>query len=825
MIASRLDSLLARLIHKDTGELTSLDSLLLSHFEQVYGPGDLLRSKLMSLRNHCALFREAYGDGPVGLLRAPARINVLGEHVDYVSYLPTASLTFGSREHDMIFLYRPSGNSRVRGRSTLQHFEPFSFDLDDDFAGSSEITDRDWERFLFSRAAPTPHWSNYVKGATCFARLKHGGRIGEGIDFMVDSSVPPAGGASSSSALTVLAGAAFLRANRIPCTPGELALDSAKAEWYVGTRGGTMDHLTICLSHEMNALHISYADGRCRLAPLPGQPYCWLTFFSHPADKSKEVMLEYNERAAVARIWIPALLRDWAVCEPSLHESWEAAQKELHAESYAALDDVERLLESLPETITLSEMEPRYSDAFSACERAFPALVRERKRNPLRVRDRARHHLGEVRRVIEARDELQAAASLASAADSAMRRIGGLLNASHQSLRDLYEVCTPEVEELVGIITSDPAVYGARLMGGGFGGNILALTTEDRVLALIARVREHFYGPRGRDADRNGSVMISTPGAGLSALGMEEAVRTQIESFNERWREADQTRSRMRDLLGRLSTDRQGFEVWPIIVAAGEGKRARASGLERSKPLAEVLGIPTVVRVFQTVKQACNPSRPIVMIVSPETEAALRDALRGESVSWVFQTRALGTGDAVLCAREAMRDFHGRALVVWGTQPVIRTETVSLSLKLAELFPEYSMVFPTTTMIRPYAPVYRDEAGRVCAAQETHLERVQAPEFGESNVGLFLLWKETMFRELEELRRSAWKESEDCYDRPAGELGFPNEMIRCLASRPAGVLASPIADWREEKGIKRLEDVALCETYIRELEVLGQAPH
>jgi len=820
MIASRLHSALSRFSGQDPGGHTALDSLLLSHLQGIYGSGDLLCSKLESLRKQCALFIEAFGDGPIRLLRAPARINILGEHVDYVSYLPTASLTFGSREHEMTLCYRPSGNRRVRGRSTLEPFEPFSFELEEEPGESLIGAEKDWERFLFSRSAPAPHWSNYIKGAACFAQRKHGGRIRQGIHFVLDSSVPPAGGASSSSALTVIAGAALLRANHTPCPLLELALDSAKAEWYVGTRGGTMDHLTICLSREANAVHISYADGRCELIPLPGAPYRWLTFFSHPADKGKEVMLEYNERAAMSRIWIPALLHNWAVGEPSLYEKWQAAQESLCAGSATALDELERLLENLPETITLTGMAHCYADASAACERAFPALVQERGQEPLRVRDRARHHLGEVRRVAEARHELQDAARHAasdSELDSAMRRIGKLLNASHHSLQNLYEVCTPEVNQLVEIITSHPGVFGARLMGGGFGGNVLALTTEDTVSPLIACVQEHFYGPGARNGRSEGSVMISTPGSGLSALDPEEALRTHFESFNARWREADKTRGRMRSLLGQLAMDPEIDEVWPIVLAAGEGKRARAGGLQVPKPLAPVLGIPSVVRVFQAVKLACNPSRPIVVIVSPETEPALRAALMGENISWVLQARALGTGDAILCAREAMQNFQGRVLVVWGTQPVLRAETVSLSVKLAALFPEYPMVFPTAAMARPYAPVQRDADGRICAAQETHLEKARVPAFGESNVGLFLLWNEMMVRELEELRRLAWKEDEGCYDRPGGELGFPNEMIRRLAGRPAGVLASPIADRREEKGIKTLEDVALCEQYLHDL--------
>src|SRR6476469_5506433 len=75
------------------------------------------------------LFLDTYGDGDVSLLRAPARINILGEHIDYVSYLPTASLTFGSREHDALMLYRKSDKPEIRGMSTAKAYGPSSFPL------------------------------------------------------------------------------------------------------------------------------------------------------------------------------------------------------------------------------------------------------------------------------------------------------------------------------------------------------------------------------------------------------------------------------------------------------------------------------------------------------------------------------------------------------------------------------------------------------------------------------------------------------------------------------------------------------------------------
>jgi bifunctional N-acetylglucosamine-1-phosphate-uridyltransferase/glucosamine-1-phosphate-acetyltransferase GlmU-like protein len=231
-----------------------------------------------------------------------------------------------------------------------------------------------------------------------------------------------------------------------------------------------------------------------------------------------------------------------------------------------------------------------------------------------------------------------------------------------------------------------------------------------------------------------------------------------------------------------------------------------------------VCGAPSVARVLRNVRAGLGTTRPPVVIVSPETEGPVRAALAGEEVVFVTQPEALGTGDAVLCARGLMRDFRGRALVVWGTQPVIRPSTVRRALGLARLFGEYALALPTALKESPYAPVTRDESGRVEGSRETHLEGAERPAVGETNVGMFLLKSEEMFAALAELRRLHWREGEGRYERARGELGFPNEMINYFAPGPAGVYAAPFADAREEQGIKTLADVARCERFIRELE-------
>jgi bifunctional N-acetylglucosamine-1-phosphate-uridyltransferase/glucosamine-1-phosphate-acetyltransferase GlmU-like protein len=204
------------------------------------------------------------------------------------------------------------------------------------------------------------------------------------------------------------------------------------------------------------------------------------------------------------------------------------------------------------------------------------------------------------------------------------------------------------------------------------------------------------------------------------------------------------------------------------------------------------------------------------VIVSPGTETEVRTALGDEEVNYVLQKQAFGTGDAVLCAENVLSGFDGEVLVVWSTQPAIRPETIRRTLTLATLFSEYEMVLPTSLKRFPYAPLLRDENGRVKTAHETHLEKFQRPPFGETNIGLFALKSKSMFETLGNLKSRYWNESSKLYDRPGGELGFPNELINTLCERENGVFACPIADSGEEQGIKELDDITRCEKIILE---------
>jgi len=239
-----------------------LTLVLLHTFRRLYGAG-VARIRRQVDRYTVALerFIEHYGPGPVAIGRAPARINILGEHVDYVKYLPTEVLPFASREHDMLILFRTREDSIVRGRSTLEGAPVAEFSLDSGpaaIADEPESLEDRWLDFLRMTGTPERHWINYVKAAVFYCRAKHA-EVKKGFDFLIDSTLPAAGGASSSSAVVVLGGAAICVSNGIPLDAEALAQDSARAEWYIGTRGGNMDHCTMCLSGRQSALHLNFS--------------------------------------------------------------------------------------------------------------------------------------------------------------------------------------------------------------------------------------------------------------------------------------------------------------------------------------------------------------------------------------------------------------------------------------------------------------------------------------------------------------------------------------------------------------------------------------
>ena len=762
-------------------------------------------------------FEERFGEGEMGFATAPARINIIGEHIDYVEYFKTAVLPFASDRHTMIVAFRPREDDIVRAETLTPGYPPGSFSIGEFRPPDDPDPGRRWMSYLAELGVPPPNWINYIKASAFYLQNLRPEESLRGIDLLVESTIPPAGGASSSSALVVVSGIGVRAANGMKIDMDELAESSSRAEWLVGTRGGKMDHATMCFARENHALLISFHPFSVEPIPMPVERYRWVTFYAHPADKGSAVMSEYNERSAVSKFIIPALLRDVLSRNESLEIRWRSLLNAIASRDRASLDreweTIEMVLSLLPQSITLREFLSRFEEMEGELRELYPALFQVKGMDsPLKVRDRAEHHLGEIRRVIAAAEILKEAHEAGSEGDirgeiDRMTRIGRLLDETHRSLRDLYEVSTGRIEELIQLIRSCDGVLGARVMGGGFGGNILALIMEEDVRRAIENVRSRSY---------KDTIMISSPGDGSIHIPSSESKRFRlIELANDpvRWRENE---GEIRAIVDGLLRERPSRPVKPVIVAAGKGVRARRSGLEVPKPLAPVFGTPVVRYVLEKfLALPFDVERPVV-IVSPETLDPIRKALSGYQVDYVVQEEALGTANAVLSARERLRDFDGDVAVIWGIQPVVRVETIRDSILIHQAARFSSMTFPTALRSNPYAPIVRDEEGWVIDSLETHLEGAKAPEVGEDNIGFFLLPCREMFESLEKLHREHYL-PEGKYDTPGGELGFPNMMVREMAREGKTILALAMADPRETKGIKAKEDLETVERYILQL--------
>jgi len=437
--------------------------------EETYG-GDarLLAAQVERYRGALAAFASRYGPGKVTVFRAPGRVNLIGEHTDYHhGYVLPAAL-----DKDVLFLARPRPDAVVRLANIEPEFE------DRAFAISPDVPSR-----------PVGDWANYVQGAAQLLERECGPGL-LGMDVLVDGAppwgVPRGAGVSSSSALTVAAGVALADLNGVDRQGAVLAERCSRAEWYVGTRGGVMDHFASLLSRRGHALFLDCCPGpdgyTYEHVPLP---LGYAVMVVDSGVRHHNTGPYYNQRVAEGRIGVHLLrarypgithLRDvsdlpWAGLEPLLPERVDAAD-------LPALGiDLARLLEG--------GVLPQGTEYW--------------------VRRRCRHVVTENQRVLRAVAAMRAGDTLA---------LGRLMDEAHASARDDYEISVPEIEALVEVARAQPGTLGARLTGAGWGGCIVALVEQEAAAAFGPAVVEAY----GRRTGRAARVFHCVPGPGAGRV-------------------------------------------------------------------------------------------------------------------------------------------------------------------------------------------------------------------------------------------------------------------------------------------------------------------
>lgn len=284
-------------------------------------------------------------------------------------------------------------------------------------------------------------WANYPKGV--IKTLKDRGFvIEEGLDLLYWGNIPNASGLSSSASVEVLTGFIAKELFQLDISLTDIALVSQYAEnHFIGVNCGIMDQFAIAMGKKDNAIFLDTSNLAYEYAPIKLEDAKIVIACSNKKRGLGDS--KYNERRQE--------------CEDAL----AALQKQVDIKSLGELTEEE--FEKHKELIG----------------------------DPVRTK-RAKHAVYENQRTVKAVEALKAGNIIL---------FGELMNASHVSLRDDYEVTGIELDTLVEASWEQEGVIGSRMTGAGFGGCTVSIVKNEKVDAFIENVGRIYEDKIGYKAD------------------------------------------------------------------------------------------------------------------------------------------------------------------------------------------------------------------------------------------------------------------------------------------------------------------------------------
>jgi galactokinase len=276
------------------------------------------------------------------------------------------------------------------------------------------------------------HYANYIKGVFDLCIKKHR-EINRGMDIYIHGTLPPQSGLSSSASLLVLMTYILSDVYRLNLSKTDIALYAKDVENnYMHMHCGIMDQLIIAkgIKHKALLMNTSTLETSPINAFIDG--YSWVIMNSHYERKTTES--KYNERVKECR---DAL----SVIKPykEIHELCELSLNDFHDIEYKLSDQI--------------------------------------------LRKRTKHVVTEQQRVLETIQVLK---------NQDAQRMGELLNQSHQSLKDDYEITGFHLDMLQeGALLA--GAIGARVTGAGFGGCAIALVKNELVEQFDQLTDDYYY--------------------------------------------------------------------------------------------------------------------------------------------------------------------------------------------------------------------------------------------------------------------------------------------------------------------------------------------
>ena len=286
-------------------------------------------------------------------------------------------------------------------------------------------------------------WANYLKGVIwTFQEKKH--QIPKGMDILIYGNIPNGSGLSSSASVEVLMGVILKDLFGCDVTSVDIALLGQYSEnHFNGVNCGIMDQFAIAMGKENHAIFLNTSNLNYKYAPIS-------------LEKAKIVIANTNKKRGLG----------------------DSKYNERRRECEEALADLQTVLS----IHTLGELT---NEAFEQAKEVI--------RNPVCVK-RAKHAVSENQRTIQAVEALK---------NGNIEAFGQLMNQSHISLRDDYEVTGMELDTLVEAAWQQEGVIGARMTGAGFGGCAVSIVKNegDLIERFVENVGKIYKEKIGYEAD------------------------------------------------------------------------------------------------------------------------------------------------------------------------------------------------------------------------------------------------------------------------------------------------------------------------------------
>ena len=284
-------------------------------------------------------------------------------------------------------------------------------------------------------------WTNYPKGVM-WAFEERGYKLPNGLDILLYGNIPNGSGLSSSASLEVLTGVILKDMFGFDVSMTDIALIGQFSENnFNGCNCGIMDQFASAMGKKDNAIFLDTNTLQYEYAPVV-------------LEDAKIVIINSKVK----------------------HSLVDSAYNDRRNECETALKE-------LQEVVAVQTLGDLTEEAFEKHKDAIKSEIRQK---------RARHAVYENQRTIRAVEALK---------ENRIEDFGILINQTHRSLRDDYEVSCKEIDILVDLAWETEGVIGSRITGGGFGGCTVSIVKNDAVDGFIKNIGEQYLAKVGHEAE------------------------------------------------------------------------------------------------------------------------------------------------------------------------------------------------------------------------------------------------------------------------------------------------------------------------------------